>query len=220
MLQNKIGATPEDIDNMLDTVLQTEDVVLQRVRERCRLEKLPEIEVSVQQGKMLELLTAMAKPAHAIEIGTLGGYSTICIARGLARGGKVLTVEYDSHHHSVACDNFMETGYHDRILAFRQDALEWLDTVRLPEPDFMFIDADKERNAHYLQWGVDWCRPGATIIVDNVIREGRVMDPERPEKQEFINLVGSLIEQGRLAATVIQTVGGKTWDGFMLGRVL
>jgi len=218
MLQNKIGITPQDIDAMLDEVLLTEDVVLQRIRENCRLEGLPEIEVSVQQGKMLQLYAQMAQPYSALEIGTLGGYSTVCIARGLPEDGSITTIEYDSHHFSVACANFRSFDHSYTIKPYNGDAMEVLEGLRGDLFDFAFIDADKERNADYLQWCVDWCVPGATIIVDNVIREGRVMDPERPEKRDFINLLGSLVQQSRLEATVLQTVGGKTWDGFVLAR--
>jgi len=222
MLQNKIGITPAHVDEMLAEQLDNEDLLLKSIRETCREQGLPEIEVSVEQGKLLELLVAIARPQLALEIGTLGGYSTICMARGLRPGGQVITIEYDHHHFEVAKANFRKSGYSDRIRGYYGDALEVLKKIRSTSFafDFVFIDADKERNADYLQWAVDWCVPGATIVVDNVIRDGRVLDPERPEKLEFINLVGTLLDCGRLEATVVQTVGAKGWDGFMLGRKL
>lgn len=212
--------SPQDVDDMLDVVLQTEDPVLQEIREVCHANDLPTIEVSPQQGKLLELLTKMANPNRAIEIGTLGGYSTVCIARGLGEYGHVDTVEYERKHWEVACGNVFRSGLQDKITCHQADALEWLENLRGLRPDFFFIDADKERNEDYLRWAIDHGDTGSTIIVDNVIREGRVMDPNRSEKQQFVNYVGSLIHEGRLSATIVQTVGGKTWDGFLLGRKL
>ena len=210
------GYTPQSVDTVLNNLMHPEDTLLQHVRESCRNQGLPEIEVSAQQGKMLELLVRMNRSSYALEIGTLGGYSTICIAKGLI-DGMVTTIEYEKKHYDVACEHFQESGYSSYIKPIHGSALEVLPTLEGSDFDFVFIDADKENNAAYLDWAVKLSKSGAMIVVDNVIRDGRVLDPHRPEKLEFIASLGN--HEG-IESSVVQTVGAKGWDGFVLARKL
>ena len=206
---------PGFVDVVLDRKLQPEDKILKSVRQYCREEGLPDIEVSAQQGKMLELLVRTAKARRVLEIGTLGGYSTICLARGAGADGSVTTLEYEPSHAKVARANLSYAGVLDRTTIVIGDAHETLSMFPVATSfDFVFIDADKESNLAYVEWALVLGTDDVTIVVDNVIRDGRVLAPERPEKLEFIDFMSNF----ELECSVIQTVGSKGWDGFVLAR--
>lgn len=207
---------PGMVDHVLGKTLKTEDEVLQRIRDNCRQAKLPEIEVSAHQGKFLELLVATSGSIYALEIGTLGGYSTVCIARGLRPGGIVTTIEYDEYNFRVARANIEQAGYEPQVDMYLGSALEVLPALGT-HYDFVFIDADKENNEAYFKWALQLTDSGSTIVVDNVIRDGRVLAPNRPEKLAFIEYLAT---QREAAVSVVQTVGSKGWDGFVLARKL
>ncbi|TPG22637.1 O-methyltransferase [Sphingomonas koreensis] len=181
---------------------------------------LPDIDVSPAQGRMLHLFVRMAGAKRVLEIGTLGGYSTIELARAVGESGHVVTLEIDSHHAEVARANLDAAGVGDRVDVRVGPAIETLAT--LDEAfDFIFIDADKENNAAYLREALRLARPGATIVVDNVIREGGVLDADSDDPRivgtrALFEAVGA---EPRLSATAIQTVGAKKWDGFLLAVV-
>ncbi len=209
---------PEIVDNTLNDLLQPEDQVLQHVRATCADKGLPAIEVSAQQGKMLELLVRTAKAQNILEIGTLGGYSTICLARGGGAESFVTTLEYEEHHAKVAHENLRYAGVHHRVGILVGDAHTTLAALSVsadPAYDFIFIDADKESNLDYTKWALALGTEDVTILVDNVIRDGRVIDPKRPDKLEFIKFLG---EHPELDVSVVQTVGSKGWDGFVLAK--
>lgn len=170
-----------------------------------------------QAAKFLGLLVRMSGARRVLEIGTLGGYSTICLARAVGPEGSVVTLEYEARHAEVAAANLARAGMADRVEIVVGAALDTLPTLS-GKFDFVFIDADKENNLSYLKWAVDLGRPGTAIVVDNVVRNGRILDPAEDDAQARA-VRATLEELGRhprLDSAAIQTVGGKGWDGFAL----
>lgn len=181
---------------------------------------LPDIDVSPPQGRMLRLFATMVGARRVLEIGTLGGYSTIELARAVGEGGRVVTLEIDPHHAEVARANVAAAGVGDRVEVLVGPAIETLASLDGPF-DFVFIDADKDNNAAYLREALRLSRPGTAILVDNVIREGGVLDAgsSDPRIAGTRALFDAVAAEPRLTATAIQTVGGKKWDGFLLALV-
>ena len=183
---------------------------------------LPPIDVSAAQGKMLFLLAQSAGARHILEVGTLGGYSTIWLARALPEGGRLVTLEIDPGHAGVARENLERAGVSDRVDIIVGPASASLAAISSEPPfDFVFIDADKQNNAHYVNEAIRLGRSGTTIIVDNVVREGGVLDADSgdPRIDGTRALFDALSVDARLDATAVQTVGAKKWDGFVLARV-
>lgn len=184
---------------------------------------LPPIDVSAAQGKMLFLLAQMAGAKHILEVGTLGGYSTIWLARALPDDGKLVTLELEAHHARVARANLESAGVGARVHIRVGPAAASLAAMTGEAPfDFVFIDADKQGNVLYVEEAIRLGRPGTTIIVDNVVREGGVLDAGSADERIIGTraLFNMLNADPRLDATAIQTVGAKGWDGFVLARVL
>ena len=181
---------------------------------------LPDIDVSPAQGRMLHLLARMAGARRILEVGTLGGYSTIELARALPEDGRLVTLELDPHHAAVARENIAGAGLGDKVEVLVGPAAETLATLDGPF-DFVFIDADKPSNPRYLREALRLTRPGAAIVVDNVIREGQVIDPASndPRVVGTRALFDAIAAEPRLTATAVQTVGVKKWDGFVLAIV-
>ena len=178
------------------------------------------IDVSPAQGKWLHLLVRMTGARCLLEIGTLGGYSTIWMARGLPEGGRIVTVEVDPRTAEVARANFERAGVADRIDLRVGAALDVLPRLEGPF-DLVFIDADKVNNGRYAEWALRLARPGTVIVCDNVVREGRVLDgfSDEPAIIGTRALFDFLGREPRLTATAIQTVGRKGWDGFTIAVV-
>jgi predicted O-methyltransferase YrrM len=212
--------TPQDVDAFLDGRLGGDDPVLSAALEASNAAGLPRIAVSFQQGKFLCLLAGAMQARRILEIGTLGGFSTIWLARGAGPQGRVVTLEYEPKHAEVARANLERAGVGDRVQVKVGAALDTLPTVTGGPFDLVFIDADKENNVAYLQWAVKLTRPGAVIVVDNVIRDGRVLaesdDAKVAATRETLQVMA---EHPRLDTAVIQTVGVKGWDGFALASV-
>jgi predicted O-methyltransferase YrrM len=186
--------------------------------------RLPAIDVSPAQGKFLYLLARAVTAKHILEVGTLGAYSTIWLARALAADGKLITLEIDPHHAEVARANLDRAGLGSKVDVRVGPALGTLAALareKGPSFDFVFIDADKQNNANYVQAAIGLARPGALIVVDNVVREGRVLDAQSEDSaiQGTRRLFDMLAEESRLDATAIQTVGLKKWDGFVIALV-
>lgn len=181
---------------------------------------LAAIDVSPAQGKWLHLLARMIGARRVLEIGTLGGYSTIWMARALPAGGRIVTVELDPRTAAVAQANFARAGVADRVDLRIGAALDVLPTLDGPF-DLVFIDADKANNARYAEWALKLSRPGTVIVCDNVVREGRVLDAgsDEPAITGTRDLFDFLGAEPRLSATAIQTVGRKGWDGFAIAVV-
>jgi predicted O-methyltransferase YrrM len=185
--------------------------------------RLMPIDVSPAQGKFLELLVRISGAARILEIGTLGGYSTIWMARALPDDGRIVTLEYSQFHAMVARGNFKAAGVADRIELRVGPALETLPGIESEGGpfDLVFIDADKANNANYIEWAVKLSHPGTVIVVDNVIRDGAVVDAESSDP----SVAGSraafdlLESHPRLSATALQTVGSKGYDGFAIAVV-
>jgi predicted O-methyltransferase YrrM len=186
---------------------------------------LPEIDVSRLQGKFLELLVRISSARRVLEIGTLGGYSTICLARALPDGGRVVTLEFDPHHADVARENLRSAKLLDRVEVIVGRAIDSLpalkNTANVPF-DLIFIDADKQGYPEYLQWALKLSRPGTLIIADNVVRDGEVVEADSNDTtvqgvRRFTELMAA---EPRLTATVLQTVGVKGYDGLALAVVL
>ena len=216
--------TPQDVDAFLDSTLVGDDPVLSAALKDSDAAGLPQIAVSLQQGKFLSLLAGAMQARRILEIGTLGGFSTIWLARGAGPQGRVVTLEYEPKHAEVARANLVRAGVGDRVEIKVGAALETLPTLPTVTDgpfDLVFIDADKENYVAYLEWAIRLARPGAVILADNVIREGRVLtatseDAAASAVRETLQMMG---EDPRLDAAAIQTVGAKHWDGFAFALV-
>jgi predicted O-methyltransferase YrrM len=185
---------------------------------------LPAIDVAPNQGKFLYLLARMQCASRILEIGTLGGYSTIWLARALTPKGVLVTLEYEAKHARVALSNIAHAGLASLVDLRLGPAAESLARLHAesPEPfDLIFIDADKQNNPVYLEWALRLARPGTVIIVDNVIRDGTLIDPADPDPRVIGNrrMFDMISAEPRLDATALQTVGSKGYDGFMLAVV-
>jgi predicted O-methyltransferase YrrM len=214
---------PKSLDDVFNRVLRTEDDALRAAREDGAAAGMPAIEVSAQHGKLLSLLATMSRARRVLEIGTLAGYSTINLARGVGPDGRIVTLEFEPRHAEVARRNFERAGLADRIEIIVGAALDSL--PRLAERgetfDMFFIDADKENNVAYVEWAIKLGRPGSVIVVDNIARMGRVLDPAPDDHQaravrDMFDMIG---ENPHLDAAAIQTVGTKDWDGFAVALV-
>jgi predicted O-methyltransferase YrrM len=213
-----------DVDAYFTDVLLPADDVLTAALDASKAAGLPEIAVSPPQGRMLQLLATLHGARSVLEVGTLGGYSTIWMARGVPADGRVITLEIDPKHAEVARANFVRAGLDDRIEVRLGPALESLPKLAAAGDgpfDMVFIDADKGNNPDYFAWALRLSRPGSLIVVDNVVRNGRVLDADSAD----VDIVGTrkLIElvaaEPTVSATAIQTVGTKGYDGFVLAIV-
>lgn len=210
-----------EVDDYLAGALLAPDPVLDTALADADAAGLPHIAVAPNQGKLLNLLARLAGARAILEIGTLGGYSTIWLARALPAGGKLVTCEYEPKHAEVARANLTRAGFGEDVVDIRVGAA--LDTLpALTGPfDFVFIDADKANLANYVRASLALARPGTAIVVDNVVRQGRVADagsadPNVRGAREMFDLLAA---EDRIDATAIQTVGGKGYDGFVLALV-
>ena len=210
------------VDNYLVEALIPNDPLLSQVLENNQRAGLPAIDVAANQGQFLALLVRMTGAKRILEIGTLGGYSTIWMARELPVDGELLTLEADAHHAAVARENLRLAGVNDRVAVLEGPALTSLEKLGDRPPfDLIFIDADKPNNPGYLRWALRYSRPGTVIVGDNVVRDGEVTNPDSEDDRvqgvrAFIDMMGS---DPRLTVTALQTVGSKGWDGFTLAWV-
>ena len=185
---------------------------------------LPAIDVSPVQGKLLHLLARGMGARRILEVGTLGGYSTIWLARALPAAGRLVTLELDPHHAEVARANLGRAGVGERgevRVGPAADTLAQMIADAEGPFDFVFVDADKEGYPAYLRAALNLSRPGTMLVFDNVVREGDILDPDHsdPRVQGTRALFEALAAEPRLSATAIQTVGAKKWDGFALAIV-
>jgi predicted O-methyltransferase YrrM len=202
------------------THLFAEDASAAAALDRSRQEHLPGINVTPPHGKLLNVL-ARAQNARAIlEIGTLGGYSTIWLAKALPKGGRLVTLEADARHAAIARDNLNRAGFGDEIQIVVGSAHETLPTLNGPF-DLIFIDADKESYSQYLEWSLRLSRKGTLILADNVVRKGGIVDPANRDGrvQAVKTFLERLAAEPRVSATVVQTVGAKGYDGIAVALV-
>ncbi|MFD5522286.1 O-methyltransferase [Streptomyces sp. NPDC127066] len=213
-----------DVDDHFTNLLAPADEILAAALHDSDAAGLPPINVSPNHGKLLRLIAEIQGARRILEIGTLGGYSTIWMGRALPADGRLITLEYDPRHAEVARANLARAGL-DRITEVRVGpALETLPKLadENPEPfDLVFIDADKVNNPHYIEWAVRLTRPGSVIVLDNVVRGGAVIDgsstdPSVLGTRAALELIAS---HPKLNGTALQTVGVKGYDGFALARV-
>ncbi len=186
---------------------------------------LPPHDVSPLQARFLELLVRLTGARRILEIGTLGGYSTIWMARALPAGGLICTLEADPHHAAVAKTNLDRAGVTEKVNLRVGPALETLQDLLTEETepfDLVFIDADKPSNPDYLAWSLKLTRPGSLIIGDNVVRNGQVIDDlsDDPRVQGVRTFTDLIASNPNLLATALQTVGAKGWDGFVVALVV
>jgi predicted O-methyltransferase YrrM len=216
--------TWNDVDSYFTETLSLTDPALRAALEASDAAGLPQIAVSAPQGRLLRLLAEVQGARRILEIGTLGGFSTISLARALPEDGRLVSLEFDPRHAEVARGNIAAAGLADRVEVRVGAALDSLPQVQadgLGPFDLVFIDADKVNNAHYVRWALDLSRPGTLIIVDNVVRGGKVLDAssEDPAVVGTRAALDFVAAEPRLTATALQTVGSKGYDGFVLARV-
>jgi len=210
------------VDEYLAQQLLPDDEVLTQILANNRRAGLPEIDVSPMQGQLLALLVRMTHAKRILEIGTLGAYSTVWMARELPSDGELLTLEFDALHAAIARENIEFAGLTRQVKVKEGPALETLESLgERPPFDLIFIDADKPNNPNYLKWALHYSRPGTLIIGDNVVRDGEVTNPASTDDRvqgvrKFIEMIG---DNPHLTATAMQTVGTKGWDGFTLAWV-
>jgi predicted O-methyltransferase YrrM len=202
--------------------LIAKDAVLETALRDSEAAGLPPIQVTALQGKMLQMFARMVAARRILEIGTLGGYSTIWLARALPEGGRLVTLEAAAKHAAVARKNLERAGLLGTKVELREGpALETLPKLVAESAgqfDLIFLDADKQHNAEYLQWALRLARAGTVIVTDNVVREGAVIDAGSDGAmvkgtRRFFEAVAA---EPRVTATAIQTVSGKKYDGFAL----
>lgn len=210
------------VDDYIGERLVGEDEALHDVAKASDLAGLPAIAVAPNQGKLLHLYAKMIGAKRVLEIGTLGGYSTIWLARAVPEDGQVVTLEFSPKHAEVAQTNLARAGVADRVQVRVGAALDSLPALESEEPfDLVFIDADKQNNPRYFRWALKLTKPGSVIVVDNVVRGGAVADATRDSSdvvgtRELYDMVGA---DPRVTATAVQTVGLKGYDGFLIARV-
>ncbi len=212
------------VDDYIEERLLAVDPVLEGVLKANAEAGLPAIDVSPAQGKLLNLLVRMSGARRVLEIGTLGGYSTLWMARALPADGRIVTLEFSPHHAATAEANIVAAGFASQIdirVGAAAETLPVLASEGTGPFDFVFIDADKPSNPIYLDWAVRLARPGSVIVLDNVVRNGAVADAGSTDA----NVLGSRAgfdffrEHPRLDATALQTVGAKGYDGFAVAIV-
>lgn len=209
------------VDDYITTQVVAEDDVLRAVLPAADRAGLPQIAVTPAQGKLLYLVAKMLGARNVLEIGTLAGYSTIWLARAVGSSGRVVTQELDATHAAVARENFARAGLTNVELHVGR-ALNTLPTLQSSVPyDLVFIDADKENVPAYFDWAMKLTRPGAVIIVDNVVREGALIEADTDDARVLgVRRLHELIASDtRIEATTIQTVGAKGYDGLTIARV-
>jgi len=211
-----------EVDSYITDTLVQPDAALAAALEASDAAGLPQISVSPAHGKLLWMLARLQNARRILEIGTLGGYSTIWLARGLAAGGRLITLEALEKHAAVARTNLARAGLSDVVEVRVGQALATLPTVKEGPFDLAFIDADKQNNAEYFAWALKLSRPGSLIVIDNVVREGAVIDARSRDAavQGVRRLNQLLAAERRVAATAVQTVGSKGYDGFAAALVL
>ena len=213
-----------EVDRYISERLGMSDLALEAALADSTAAEMPAISVSPPQGRFLQLMASAMGARNVLEIGTLGGYSTICLARALPKGGRLITLEADPKHAAIASSNIARAGLLDLVdvrLGKALDTLPRLAAEGRGPFDFVFIDADKENIPAYFEWALKLSRRGALIVVDNVVRKGEVIDAgsDDPSVKGVRHFMDQLAADSRVSATVLQTVGSKGYDGFAIALV-
>ncbi len=216
-MKKLLGGTETKIVHYVEEVFQPEDHILREARERADRNGLPHIQVGKMDGLHLEVLTRISGAKKAVEIGTLGGYSGICIARGLTQDGKLYTFEFEPLHAEVAQENFKKAGLSDKVEIFVGPALQNLPKIQNHGPfDLVFLDADKVNYPEYMRWAADNLRIGGLMIADNTFAWGTIADDhfESPEDAQSVRALrefnSSAAQGGRFRSTLLPTGEGLT----------
>ncbi|KWF21886.1 O-methyltransferase [Burkholderia pseudomultivorans] len=212
------------VDAYFSATLVPSDDALDAALAASEAAGLPAINVAPNQGKLLQLLATIRGARRILEVGTLGGYSTIWLARALPPGGRLVTLELNPAHAKVATQNIARAGFAEAVsvvVGSAKDSLARLIADGEAPFDFIFIDADKDNNRAYLAAALKLSRPGTVIVVDNVVRRGRVADPDNrdPDVVGVREGFARIAAEPRLTTTAVQTVGQKGWDGFSISIV-
>ena len=213
------------VDDYINDLFIHDDAALDAALKASADANLPSIQVAPNQGKLLMLLARAQNARNILEIGTLGGYSAIWLARALPRDGRLITLELEPKHAEVARGNLARAGVEDRVevrVGPALDSLKRLADEKHPPFDFVFIDADKTGYPDYLTWSLKLSRPGTMIIADNVVRDGKIADRNSDDRnvQAARRMNEMLADEPRVSATVLQTVGTKGYDGWAVALVL
>lgn len=213
------------VDAYFEDLFIPADAVLDDVVAASDAAGMPRMNVAANQGKLLMLIAQIHGSRRILEFGTMGGYSTIWLARALPPDGHLITLEYDPNYAAVAAQNIVRAGLQEKVdirVGAALDTLPKLAAEGHAPFDFIFIDADKQSNPQYFEWALKLSRPGSIIIVDNVVRDGQVIEPENdnPSVQGTRRFAEMAATEPRVSATAIQTVGSKGYDGFALLRVV
>jgi predicted O-methyltransferase YrrM len=214
-----------EVDDYIASLLIPPDAALDGALKASDEAGLPPINVSANQGKLLMLFARMLNARNILEIGTLGGYSTIWMARGMAEGGRLITLEYEAKHAEVATANLVRAGLSGRVeirVGRAGDTLPKLVEEGRGPFDLVFIDADKQGYTEYLEWSMKLSRRGTVIVADNVVRNGAITDEASSDEmvQGIRRFNRALAAEKRVSATEIQTVGSKGYDGLAIATVI
>jgi caffeoyl-CoA O-methyltransferase len=213
------------VDQYIDQLVAPEDTALKGVLPALDQAGMPQISISPNQGKFLHMLAKLCRAERILEIGTLGGYSTIWLARALPETGRLISLELEPAYAEVARNNIARAGQAEKVTVRVGKALDILPQLHAEQAgpfDLIFIDADKPPYAEYFQWALKLARPGSLIVADNIIRDGAVADPDSRDEmvngaQRFNKLVA---ETPEVSASILQTVGAKGYDGMAFAVVL
>lgn len=214
----------EQVDHYISDLLAPEDATLTNTIQSLAANGIPDMSVSPNQGKLLQVFAAACQATKILELGTLGGYSTIWLARALPAGGKLISLECDEHYAAVAQQNIDSAGLSDKVEIRTGKALDLLPAMVEHNEgpfDLFFIDADKPPYTAYFQYALKLSRPGSIIICDNVIRNGKVLDQNSSdEKVQGVQRLNSFLRDCKeVTATILQTVGVKEHDGMVIAVV-
>lgn len=214
----------EQVDGYISQLLAPEDVALKNTLQSLEINNIGNASISPVQGKLLQVLARMCNAKNILELGTLGGYSTIWLARSVSQNGKVVSIEYSEEHARIAQTNIKNAGLENKVEIRVGKALDILPQLKAEqvEPfDFIFIDADKPPYVEYFEWALQLARPGTIIVADNIIRNAKVLDANSTDDkvkgaQRFNTWLSNCTQ---VTATILQTVGAKEYDGMAIAVV-
>ncbi|MDD3756912.1 MAG: O-methyltransferase [Advenella sp.] len=227
MAKHKIQITEErykQVDDYFNQLFLKEDVIPEKVLEHCKKNNIPAINVAPNQGKLLHMLIRMNAARRVLEIGTLGGYSTVWMGLALPDDGRLVTLDFDESYIRIARESLNMAGLQDKV-EIRQgvaaETLEQMVQAKQAPFDFIFIDADKENNPVYLDYALKLSRPGTVIVADNVVRQAKILDDsgKADNIRGLRRFFDDMVDNPRLTVTAFQTLGSKGWDGLAIAIV-
>ncbi|NLN66939.1 MAG: O-methyltransferase [Alcaligenaceae bacterium] len=227
LAKHKIQITEErykQVDDYFNQLFLKEDVIPEKVLEHCKKNNIPAINVAPNQGKLLHMLIRMNAARRVLEIGTLGGYSTVWMGLALPDDGRLVTLDFDESYIRIARESLNMAGLQDKV-EIRQgvaaETLEQMVQAKQAPFDFIFIDADKENNPVYLDYALKLSRPGTVIVADNVVRQAKILDDsgKADNIRGLRRFFDDMVDNPRLTVTAFQTLGSKGWDGLAIAIV-